>query len=179
LAAKRFSVFQDKKIRKIWHNNEWWFCLSDIVETLIHSKRPRYYLLDIRRRDHSLARLWPDLTKLLPLDTPRGRHELLCVNTLGFFRLAQSMPNKQVETWRLWLAQTAWERTRFIDDPMRAVQLARDLYKAKGHSDRWIAQKISGALLREELAASEKEKTDKDYLLFMAELSKNIQPVWQ
>jgi hypothetical protein len=179
LAFKRFSVFQDKKIRKIWHGNDWWFCVSDIVETLLRSTRPRDYLLKMRHRDPGLARLWRDLTKLLPLDTTQGVHDLLCVNTLGFFRLVQSMPNKQVETWRLWLAQMAHERMCFIEDPLRAVRLAKDLYKAKGYSDKWIAQKISGVLTAAEKSTTEKEKMDEDYLLFMAELSKNIQPVWQ
>jgi hypothetical protein len=133
----------------------------------------------MRRRDHSLARLWPGLTKLLPLDTPQGRHDLLCVSTPGFFRLVQSMPSQRLESWRLWLMQTAYERQSFIDDPMRAVQLARDIYRAKGYSAQWIARKLGGALVREELTVSEKAKTDKNYLLFMAELSKNIQPLWQ
>ncbi|GBR73929.1 hypothetical protein NO1_1193 [Candidatus Termititenax aidoneus] len=133
----------------------------------------------MRHRDPSLARLWPDLTKLLPLDTTQGVRDLLCVNTLGFFRLVQSMPNKQVESWRLWLAQTAYEQMRFVEDPMRAVQLAKDLYKAKGYAEDWIVQKISGALLAKEKNTTEKEKMDEDFLLFMSELTKNIQPVWQ
>ena len=128
----RLSIFKDKNIRMVFHNNDWWFCLADIVTVLLRSRRPRHYLLDLRRRDHSLAQLWPTLVNLLPLNTPQGKHDLLCINTLGFFRLVQSMPNKQVEHWRLWLAQTAYERicemesnkkeaARFIDEISKTI----------------------------------------------------------
>ena len=33
-------VFQDKKIRRVWFNDEWWFVAVDIVTALTDSKDP-------------------------------------------------------------------------------------------------------------------------------------------
>lgn len=36
-------VFQGKKIRRAWHNGEWWFSVVDVVGTLAESEGPRNY----------------------------------------------------------------------------------------------------------------------------------------
>ena len=41
--ANKVIVFEDKKIRQIWHENEWFFSVVDIVETLTESPTPRQY----------------------------------------------------------------------------------------------------------------------------------------
>jgi len=39
-------VFQDKKIRRIWYENEWWFVLEDMVFALTDSKDPKQYITE-------------------------------------------------------------------------------------------------------------------------------------
>ena len=36
-------VFQDKKIRRTWHNDEWYFSVVDVIEVLTDSSIPRRY----------------------------------------------------------------------------------------------------------------------------------------
>ena len=36
-------LLDDKPIRKIWHNGEWWFSIIDIIDVLTDSKSPRKY----------------------------------------------------------------------------------------------------------------------------------------
>jgi len=38
---KHLVVFNKKEIRRILHNNEWWFSIIDVVEVLAGSNRPR------------------------------------------------------------------------------------------------------------------------------------------
>ena len=38
---KALVVFQGKKIRRTWFNDEWWFSVVDIVEALTESGRAR------------------------------------------------------------------------------------------------------------------------------------------
>ena len=44
-------VFQDKQIRRIWHNDEWYFSVVDIIETLTDSANPRNYWAMLKARE--------------------------------------------------------------------------------------------------------------------------------
>ena len=41
-------IFQSKKIRRTWFNNEWWFSVVDIIEALTESNRSRKYWSDLK-----------------------------------------------------------------------------------------------------------------------------------
>ncbi len=41
-------VFQGKNIRRIWHNNEWYFSIVDIIVVLTDTERPRKYWSDLK-----------------------------------------------------------------------------------------------------------------------------------
>ena len=56
--AERIVVFQEKAIRRTWHNNEWWFAIVDVVAILTDSVQPEGYVKDLRRRDKELAKGW-------------------------------------------------------------------------------------------------------------------------
>ena len=63
-------VFQDKKIRRTWFNEEWWFVAVDIITALTDSKDPSGYLKDMRRRDEGFAQGWGQIATPLSIDTP-------------------------------------------------------------------------------------------------------------
>ena len=52
---KRIALFQRKEVRRVIHNNEWWFVITDVVAALTDSANPQNYFRDMRRRDASLA----------------------------------------------------------------------------------------------------------------------------
>ena len=35
--------FENKAIRKVWHNEEWYFSIVDIIEILTESTKPKTY----------------------------------------------------------------------------------------------------------------------------------------
>ena len=45
----KLIVFQDKEIRSVWHNEEWWFPVVDVIEVLTDSSRPRKYWSDLKK----------------------------------------------------------------------------------------------------------------------------------
>ena len=45
---KELVVFQDKNIRRIWHNNEWYFSVIDVIDALDVSTQPRKYWSDLK-----------------------------------------------------------------------------------------------------------------------------------
>lgn len=52
------AIFRGKQIRRIIHNNEWWFAIVDIVSALTDSIQPEGYIKDMRRRDEQLSKGW-------------------------------------------------------------------------------------------------------------------------
>ena len=47
---KALVVFQGKKIRRTWFNDEWYFSVVDIVGALTKSGRSRKYWSDLKKR---------------------------------------------------------------------------------------------------------------------------------
>ena len=54
----RIALFQRKEVRRIIHNNEWWFVIADVVAALTDSIDPQGYIKDMRRRDPELSKGW-------------------------------------------------------------------------------------------------------------------------
>ncbi len=49
------ALFEERQVRRIFHNDEWWFVLVDIVSALTDSVNPSEYLKKLRRRDPALG----------------------------------------------------------------------------------------------------------------------------
>ena len=48
---KKLVVFQDKKIRRILHNNEWYFSVVDVVGALTDSTDAKDYWYRLKKRE--------------------------------------------------------------------------------------------------------------------------------
>src|SRR5580658_7070979 len=88
------TLFEERPVRRIFHHEEWWFVLSDIVRALTDSPGPSDYLKKLRRRDPALADAFkgggqfvPPLS--LPFETEGGMQKLQCWNVPGVLRLIQ------------------------------------------------------------------------------------------
>ena len=42
-SSDRLVIFEDKKIRRIFHEEEWYFSIVDIIEVLSGNSNPRRY----------------------------------------------------------------------------------------------------------------------------------------
>ena len=49
------ALFEEHPVRRVFHEEEWWFVVSDIVGVLTDSPNPSDYLKKLRRRDSSLV----------------------------------------------------------------------------------------------------------------------------
>src|SRR5882672_1197740 len=96
-SAHRIALFQRQEVRRVIHNKEWWFVITDVVAALTDSVDANDYLKKLRKRDPQLAEAFKGGGKLPPLglefDTAGGRQMLQCWNTEGIFRLIQSIPS--------------------------------------------------------------------------------------
>ena len=50
METTKIALFEGKKIRKIIHNNEWWFSVVDVVEALTGSSNPNDYWFKMKIR---------------------------------------------------------------------------------------------------------------------------------
>ncbi len=88
-------VFGSKKIRRIWHNDEWYFSVVDVVEALMDSPTPRQYWGKVKQRefiDLQLSPIWVQL-KLEAADGKKYTTD--CANTKGMFCIIQSIPSSK------------------------------------------------------------------------------------
>ncbi|MDD3159953.1 MAG: Bro-N domain-containing protein [Candidatus ainarchaeum sp.] len=92
---KSLAVFQDKKIRKTWHQNEWWFSVVDIVGALTESENPRdyWYKVKIRELESTNIELSTFCLQLKLIAEDGKLRETDCTNTEGAFRIIQSIPS--------------------------------------------------------------------------------------
>ena len=173
---KALVVFQDKKIRRTWFNDEWWFSVVDIIAALTDSDRSRKYWSDLKVKLIEEGFQLSEKIGQLKLIAEDGKlRETDCVNTKNAFRIIQSIPSPKAEPFKLWLAQVGYERVQEINDPELAQKRMKDLYKAKGYSDEWIEKRVRGIVIRQELTDEWKNrdvKEDKEFAILTNEISK-------
>ena len=118
----KIAIFRKKEIRKIIHNNEWWFSVIDVVAVLSGSPTPRQYWGKVKQRefiDNQLSPIWVQLK----LESADGKkYETDCANTEGMLRIVQSIPSPKVEPLKRWLAKVGYERIQEIEDPELATK---------------------------------------------------------
>jgi DNA-damage-inducible protein D len=176
--SERLVVFQDKKIRRVFHEGEWYFSIIDIIEVLTESPNPRRYWSNLKiqlSENEGFIQLYPK-TVQLKLMAPDGKmRETDTANTETLFRIIQSIPSPKAEPFKRWLAQVGYERIKEIEDPELATQRTRALYKAKGYPDDWIEKRMRGIAIREKLTGEWDKrgvKQQREYAILTAEISK-------
>ena len=172
-------VFQGKKIRRTWHNNEWWFSVVDIIAVLTEQEdfqTARKYWNKLGQRLREEGSEVVTNCHRLKLPAPDGKlRETDCANTKSIFRIIQSVPSKKAEPLKLWLAKVGHERIQEIENPELAQKRMRELYKSKGYSDDWIEKRVRGIAIRDELTdewGKREVKTEREYSILTAEISK-------
>jgi len=171
----KLIVFQDKKIRRIWHNEEWYFSVVDVVEVLTESPTPRQYWGKVKDREFNaleLSQIWVQLK----LVAPDGKQRITdCANTKSLFRIIQSIPSKKAEPFKQWLAQVGYERIEEIENPELGQDRIKEYYELKGYPKEWIDKRLRGIVIRQELADEWKNreiKTEKEFAILTNEISK-------
>ncbi len=174
--AGKLAVFQDRKIRRIWHNSEWYFSVVDVVEALTDSANPRNYwnMLKAREAEHGVE-LYTNCVQLKLLAEDGKLRETACVNTEGAFRVIQSIPSPKAEPFKLWLAKVGYERVQEIENPELGQNRIKEYYEFKGYPKDWIEKRIRGIAIRQELTDEWKNRGvqgEKNFAILTDEISK-------
>ena len=173
---QKIILFQDKKIRRAWHDNAWFYSLVDIVGALSDSANPTDYQKKLRKRDEELASYLGTNCPQVGMLTETGKkRKMLAGNTQDAFRLIQSIPSKKAEPFKRWLAKVGQERIDEIENPELAQERMKGLYEQKGYPKDWIDKRLRGMAVRQNLTDEWRERgieNQSDYAILTAEISK-------
>ena len=114
----------------------------------------------------------------LKLKAEDGKYRMTDVCDIEeMFRIIESIPSKNAEPIKQWLASLGSERINEIFDPSISLQRSIDLYRAKGYDEVWIAKRIKGIQERKNLTDVWKENGINEPLEY-AVLTNEIYKSW-
>ena len=149
------KIFNNETIRTIWDKEQEKYFISvvDIVGVLADSTEPRKYwnwLKNKLKKEENFET--SSITRQLKLKAQDGKYRMTdVVDIEGMFRIIESIPSKNAEPIKQWLAKLGSERIDETFDPSLAAQRAIDLYRAKGYDEKWIAKRIKDIQDRKQL----------------------------
>ena len=172
------KIFNNETIRTIWDKEEekYYISVVDIIRILTESSNPRHYWNVLKGRLKEEGNETVTNCDQLKLKAADGKYRLTdVVDIEGMFRLIESIPSKNAEPIKQWLAKLGKERIDDIFNPSLAAQRAIDIYRTKGYDEKWIAKRLKGIQERKELTDIWQESgiTDgKEYAILTNEIYK-------
>ena len=173
-SAKHIAIFEQKEVRRVWHDERWYFVVEDVVLALIESADPKQYIQRMKLRDPELAKGYVQFVHTLDVPTKGGMQKMNCADLEGVFRIIQSIPSPKAEPFKQWLARVGKERIDEIRDPELAVNRAKAIYEQKGYPADWVAKRMRGIAVRNTLTDEWKERNAKgaEYAILTNEIYK-------
>ena len=172
----KLAVFKKRDIRRILHNDEWWFSIVDVCGVLTESADPGAYWRKLKQRLNEEGSEIVTFCHGLKLTAPDGKlRKTDCADTETIFRIIQSVPSPKAEPFKRWLAKVGYERVQEIEDPELASKRTKAIYRAKGYSEAWIEKRMRGISVRAELTDEWKSRgvgEEPEYAILTAEISK-------
>lgn len=173
------KIFNNETIRTVWDKEQEKYFISvvDIVGVLADSKEPRKYWSWLKNKikkeeDFELS----SIIRQLKLKSSDGKYYNTDVCDIeGMFRIIESIPSKNAEPIKQWLAKLGSERIDETFDPSLALKRSIDLYRAKGYDEEWIAKRIKGIQDRKQLTDIWKDggiTESKEYAILTNEIYK-------
>src|SRR5574344_2670122 len=141
------KIFNNDTIRTVWDKDgeKYYISVVDIVGALSESKDGRKYWNKLKQRLKEEGKETVTNCHQLKLKAQDGKYRLTdVVDIKGMFRIIESIPSKNAEPIKEWLAKLGSERIDEIFDPSISMQRAIDLYRAKGYDEAWIQKRLKG-----------------------------------
>ena len=172
------KIFNNETIRTVWdkEDEKYYISVVDIVGIISESKDGRKYWNKLKQRLKEEGNETVTNCHQLKLKAQDGKYRLTdVVDIEGMFRIIESIPSKNAEPIKGWLAKLGSERIDEVFDPSLAAQRSIDIYRAKGYDEKWIAKRLKGIRDRKELTDVWQENgiTDgKEYAILTNEIYK-------
>lgn len=173
-------IFEDKKVRTVWDEDQekWFLSIIDVIEILTNSPRPRKYWNALKTKLQAEGSELSHKLGQLKMQAADGKfYKTDVADTEQLFRLIQSIPSPKAEPFKLWLAQIAAERLDEMQDPELTIDRALEQYLQLGYSENWINQRLKSIEIRKELTDEWKNRGLKEGQQF-ATLTDIITKAW-
>jgi len=98
------KIFEDKKVRTQWDENEekWYISIIDVIEILTQSDRPRKYWSDLKTKLQKEGSELSEKIGQLKMKSSDGKfYKTDVADTEQLFRLIQSIPSPKAEPFKL------------------------------------------------------------------------------
>ena len=151
------QLYDNQPIRTAWdeENEEWYFSIVDVVCVLTDQPDRRHgakYWSVLKTRLKKEGSQLPTNCSQLKLKADDGKsYKTDVANTEQLLRIIQSIPSKEAEPFKLWLAQVGRDRIEEIIDPELTIDRALETYAKKGYPADWINQRLQTIRARKEL----------------------------
>ncbi|MFN0280007.1 MAG: Bro-N domain-containing protein [Pyrinomonadaceae bacterium] len=152
----QMSLFNRKEIRKVFHDNEWFLSVIDVIEAITESDRPSKYWTDLKRQlseNEGFSQLSENIGKLKMPGADGKFYPTEAVNVETLFRIIQSIPSPKAEPFKRWLARVGYERIEEFQNPEISVKRAILSWQIQGRKDDWIEARLRSIVVRHELTA--------------------------
>jgi DNA-damage-inducible protein D len=165
-------VFENKHIRRVWHDEQWYFSVIDVIEVLTDSPIPRNYWFILKKREPQLH----TVCMQLKMKANDGKSRVTdAANLEGIFRIVMSVPSPKAEPLKLWLAEQGKRAVDETANPELMTERQAELYRAKGYSEEWILRRMQTIDTRKELTDEWKKrdvKEGQEYSILTATIAK-------
>ena len=154
------NLFEGKEIRSVWNSEkeDYFFSVVDVISALTDSEEPRKYWSVLKTRLKKEGSQLTTNCSQLKLKSKDGKYYNQDVlDTKGILRLIESIPSKNAEPFKLWLAKIGNDRIDEVFNPELAISRAVNYYRNKGYDDKWIKARVNGIVDRFKLTDVWKE----------------------
>ena len=135
------KIFNNETIRTVWdkEDEKYYISVVDIVGVVSESKDKQSYWRKLKQRLREEGNETVTNCHALKLKAQDGKYRLTdVVDIEGMFRIIESIPSKNAEPIKGWLAKLGSERIDEVFDPSLAAQRTLDIYRAKGYDEKWM-----------------------------------------
>lgn len=161
------KLFEGKEIRSVWNKEkeDYYFSVIDVISVLTNSPNPRNYWKVLKYRLIEEGNQTVTNCNQLKLKASDGKYRNTDVlDTEGVFRLIESVPSKNAEPLKLWLARLGRQEVDNVFDPSKGIDKMIDYYLKKGHTLEWIEARIKAIINRKKLTSTwKKNGIEKEY----------------
>ena len=148
------NLFENKEIRSVWDSEkeDYYFSVVDVIGALTESSDSSHYWRTLKSRmikegNETVTNC--DSLKMRAKDGKMRNTDVL--DTEGIFRLIESVPSKNAEPFKLWLAKLGRQEVDNVFDPSKGIDKMIDYYLKKGYTLEWIESRIKAIIDRKKL----------------------------